>query len=267
MPAGLKGAETIRNGALAMVHHARVMRSLGDLDVGLNDAEEAMQLLEKQRAGGDSSETTTIALAQAYASKAQILDNQNSPKAHGLLQRAARLLQPLAESPGASEAVRRTYVEVLVRVGFESTATIDNKDAIPTEQKAMSIAASLGALDLTNLEMGAQYAEGGAWLVTALANAVAHQSIAGALWAQGKLRESMPWYVKGLDDFGRAANGGAGFMLIRAWTMADTAVREATVGDPTTADALVAAGAPFTERVRKVSPPRESAAAIGRRDR
>ncbi|MEA3176680.1 MAG: hypothetical protein QOI59_203 [Gammaproteobacteria bacterium] len=338
LPAGLKGSETVRNGALAMVHHARVMRSLGDLDVGLNDAEEAVQLLEEQRASGDSSETTTIALAQAYASKAQILDNQNSPKAHGLLQRAAQLLQPLAESPGASEAVRRTYVEVLVRVGFELTATINNKDAIPTEQKAMSIAASLGALDLTNLEMGAQYAEGGAWLVTGLANAgrdeealrvgedaaavaekvleirpgyrlalhaeqvieanmslaaqdsldpaaamrasqralqvsetllkldpknvtslnnlgVAHQSIAGAFWAQGKLRESMPWYVKGLDDFGRAANGGAGFMLIRAWTMADTAVREATVGDPATADALVAAGAPFTERVRKVSPP------------
>jgi len=106
----------------------------------LNDAEEAVQLLEKQRASGDSSETTTIAIAQAYASKAQILDNQNSPKAHGLLQRAAQLLQPLAESPGASEAVRRTYVEVLVRVGFELTATIDNKDAIPTEQKAMSIA-------------------------------------------------------------------------------------------------------------------------------
>jgi len=29
LPAGLKGTETIRNGALAMVHHARVMRSLG----------------------------------------------------------------------------------------------------------------------------------------------------------------------------------------------------------------------------------------------
>jgi len=29
----------------------------------------------------------------------------------------------------------------------------------------------------------------------------------------------MPWYVKGLDDFGRAANGVAGFMLIRAYNM------------------------------------------------
>src|ERR1700722_8500923 len=33
LPTGLKGAETVRNGALAMVHHAKVMRSLGNLDI------------------------------------------------------------------------------------------------------------------------------------------------------------------------------------------------------------------------------------------
>jgi tetratricopeptide (TPR) repeat protein len=65
----------------------------------------------------------------------------------------------------------------------------------------------------------------------------------------------MPWYVKGLEDFGRAANGGAGFMLIRAYNMADTAVREATLGDAAGADALVAAGAPFTNKMRRMAAP------------
>jgi tetratricopeptide (TPR) repeat protein len=66
----------------------------------------------------------------------------------------------------------------------------------------------------------------------------------------------MPWYVKGLDDFGRAAaNGGAGLMLIRAYDMVDTAVREATFGDAAGADALVAAGAPFTDKMRQIAAP------------
>jgi tetratricopeptide (TPR) repeat protein len=61
--------------------------------------------------------------------------------------------------------------------------------------------------------------------------------------------------VKALDDFGRAANGGTGFMLIRAYNMVDIAVREATIGDAAGADALVAAGAPFTAKVRATAAP------------
>ena len=109
------------------------------------------------------------ALAQATA--AQILDNQNDPRSPTEQSAAVKLLQPIAEAPNASAAVRRAYVEVLVRQGYQLTAGTDNNDAIPIERKAMSIAASLGARDLSNLEMGAWYAEGGAWLVTALANA------------------------------------------------------------------------------------------------
>jgi len=41
----------------------------------------------------------------------------------------------------------------------------------------------------------------------------------------------MPWYVKGLDDLVVLPNGGAGFMLIRAYNIGDTAVRMAYIGD------------------------------------
>jgi len=46
-----------------MVHHARVMRALGDLDTATANATEAAQLLEQQRRAGDNSEATTIILA------------------------------------------------------------------------------------------------------------------------------------------------------------------------------------------------------------
>jgi hypothetical protein len=65
----------------------------------------------------------------------------------------------------------------------------------------------------------------------------------------------MPWYVKGLGDFNNAAAGGRGFMLVRAYIMADTAVHAATTGDLATAERLVGEGKPFDEQVRKLSAP------------
>ena len=90
--------------------------------------------------------------------------------------------------------------------------------------------------------------------VTSMNNlGVAHQSVAGALWARESSARPLPWYVKGLGDFNNAAAGGRGFMLVRAYIMADTAVRAATMGDFATAEKLVAEGTPFDEQVRKLS--------------
>jgi hypothetical protein len=44
------------------------------------------------------------------------------------------------------------------------------EQAVRTENEAREIAAGLGARDLTDLDMGAFYAEATAWLVTALYN-------------------------------------------------------------------------------------------------
>jgi hypothetical protein len=170
LPPALKGPETTRNGALAMVHYARSERILGDIAAAAANSTEAIQLLERQRALGDQSEATTIALALSYATQALILDNQNDPAGPVAGQRAAELLRPLASTPGASVAVRRAYVEVLVRRGFEQLNALQNADAIQTEQLAMGLATDLGARDLSNLEMGAYYVEAGAWLVPALVN-------------------------------------------------------------------------------------------------
>ncbi len=170
LPPALKGPETTRNGALAMIHYARAERILGDIKAATANATEAGKLLEQLRAQGDQSEATTIALALGYATQAVILDNQNDPTGPVAGQRAADLLRPLAAAPGASVAVRRAFVEVLVRRGYEELNGLQNADAIRTEEQAMQLATGLGARDLSNLEMGAYYVEAGAWLVPALVN-------------------------------------------------------------------------------------------------
>jgi tetratricopeptide (TPR) repeat protein len=170
LPPALKDTQTIRNGALAMVQYARVMRSLGKLQVSSATDAEAVKLLEQLRREGDDSEATTIALALGYSVQAQIYDNNNDPAGPIEGKRAADLLRPLAEAPKASAAARRAYVEVLVRIAFEQQAANQNDLSARTAEQAMRLAADLGARDLSNIDMAADYAEAGAWLVSALAN-------------------------------------------------------------------------------------------------
>jgi tetratricopeptide (TPR) repeat protein len=337
LPPALKGSETTRNGALALVHHARAMRTLGNLDVGLANASEAEQLLERQRAAGDHSDATTIALALAYSINAAILDNKNDPAGPTAGKRASELLRPLAEAPDASVAARRAYVQVLSRIGYEQQASNQLEDAVLTEQKSIRIATALGARDLTDLDMGAYYAESAGWMVSALSNlgrndearksgadalavadkvlerrpgfrlalhaeqiiegtlagvaqnelnpaeairlnerntqtsltllkldpnnvtsmnnlGVADQSQGDFLWALGKVSEAIPYYLKSLDEYGGAAAGGAGFVVIHSYDTAITAFRQAQIGDAAGSAATVAKGAPFLTRLRKSEP-------------
>ncbi len=168
LPPALRGPETVRNGALALEYHARAMRTLGKLDIGSANANEAVQLLEGLRARGDSSEATLIALALGYDIQGRIFDNRNDPGASAAHEHAVELLRPAAAASGASIPVRRAYVAALVTQGFQQWAGDKPEDAARTEATAMRIAADLGARDLTDLSMGAYYAEAGAWRTQAL---------------------------------------------------------------------------------------------------
>jgi hypothetical protein len=339
LPPALKDTQTIRNGALAMVQYARVMRSVGKLKASSATDAEALQLLEQLRREGDDSEATTIALALGYSVQAQIYDNNNDPAGPGAGKRAADLLRPLAEAPKASAAARRAYVEVLVRIAFEQQAANQNDDSVRTAEQAMRLAEALGARDLSNIDMAADYAESGAWLVSALSNlgrneearrrgvdalgiadkvlekrpgyrlalhaeqiiesdlaqvatndlspkdalqsaqrevqigqalltldpenvvsmnnmGVAHQGVGDSLWSMGRVREAIPWYLKCLDDFGRAAGaGGTGFVIIHGYAVAQTAVHQAQIGDAAGAAATIASGEPFLAKLRRSEPP------------
>ena len=127
-----------------------------------------MQRLEQLRRDGDESEATAIALALGYTTQAQILDNRNDPAGPVTEQRSLAILRPIAEAPGASVAVRRAYVESLVRAGFEATSSTQFAAGIPLLQHAMQLAQDLGARNLADVDMAAYYAESGAWYATCL---------------------------------------------------------------------------------------------------
>ncbi|HEY2276085.1 MAG TPA: hypothetical protein VGH61_11340 [Steroidobacteraceae bacterium] len=168
LPAALRGVDTVRNGALAMVLHSRAARALGKLAVAGEDADEAVQLLGKLRDRGDHSEATAIALALAYAAQGRVLESRSDPADLATNARGIALLEPLVAKPDASAAARRAYVQVGFRIGFEQQAANHNEDAVRTEREVMRVAAGLGAVELRDLDMGAYYAEAGAWMVGAL---------------------------------------------------------------------------------------------------
>jgi hypothetical protein len=168
LPTALRGTETIRNASLALVNHSRAVRTLGQLDLAGANADEAVKLLNRLHESEDHSEPTTIALALAYAAKARVLESRSDPSDLPTNQRAIAVLQPLLSAPGASPAVRRAYVAIAYRMGFEEASAERYEDAIRTEREVMRVAADLGARDLRDLDMGAYYAEAGGWMVTAL---------------------------------------------------------------------------------------------------
>jgi hypothetical protein len=168
LPKALRGPETGRNGALALVQHSRALRTLGQLDVAGANADEAVQLLNGLHDSGDHSEATTVALARAYGAKARVLESRGDPADILTSEQAIAVLQPLLAAPKAPLAARRAYVEIATRLGFQQGAGGHREDAVRTLRSVMQEADALGARDLHDPEMGAYYADAGGWLVTAL---------------------------------------------------------------------------------------------------
>jgi len=168
LPPALRGTESIRNGALALINHSRALRTLGQLDIAGANADEAVQLLNGLRNSGDRSEASTIALALAYAAKGRVLESHSDPSDLPTNRRAVELLRPLMAGAAPSAAARRAYVQIAYRIGFEQARADHREDAVTTEREVRQIAAELGARDLRDLDMGAYYAEAGGWMATAL---------------------------------------------------------------------------------------------------
>jgi tetratricopeptide (TPR) repeat protein len=165
LPPALQVADTLRDEARALVHYAAAMRVVGNPDAANAAATEGIVLLEQLRRGGDASEATVIALAKGLAVQSRVLYNQANPSAVPTVDRAVALLKPIAEAPNASGAVRATYVQVLIDMGYErGDSDPDDKVSVPALRLAQRIATELGARNLSNIEMSAYYAEAGARL-------------------------------------------------------------------------------------------------------
>jgi tetratricopeptide (TPR) repeat protein len=171
LPPELRDPQTVRYGALALIEHAKTLQQLGDYGTGAQNTAEAIRLLEGLRRGGDRSEATLVALDRAYTTRCLLTDNQSTPSAPDACHRAVTILESLAERPGASRPVRQAYLEALTNLGWaDQTVGVDYEGAVRATGQAMQIASALGAKDLKDLEISADYAFAGAWRVNALVN-------------------------------------------------------------------------------------------------
>jgi tetratricopeptide (TPR) repeat protein len=169
LPPRLRGDDSIRDGANALSHHSRAMRQVGKLDEGFKDATDSIQLLEGLQSAGDHSEATSIALALAVSAEASILGNRHND-AQALIdqKRAVAILRPLADAPNSSVAVRRAYVVALTHMGFGYESSAQLAACVDTLEPALKLAMDLGARDLKDIDMAANYAEAAAWYTTCL---------------------------------------------------------------------------------------------------
>jgi tetratricopeptide (TPR) repeat protein len=171
LPPELRTAETVRDGALALIEHAETLRQLGDYDSGIRNLSEAVRLLSQLRRGGDASQATEVALGRADTARCLILTVSDPKRGLAACHQAIALLEPLAERPNASVPARQAYLEALTGLGWAvQNFGVDYAAAEQATREAMRTAAALGAVDLKHLQISADYAFAGAWRVNALVN-------------------------------------------------------------------------------------------------
>src|SRR5579862_8495369 len=159
LPAALRGPDTLRNGALALLQYALAERTLGHPAVAEAANRESLDILTGLQRSGDRSEATAIALARANMIEARILANAESPDTLPTAQRAVDIIRPVAERAGASLAALRARVELLTYLGaLQAQAQMMNEKAAATLKEAQQDAAALGAKDLSRVDLSAQYA-------------------------------------------------------------------------------------------------------------
>jgi tetratricopeptide (TPR) repeat protein len=170
LPEALKGPETRHLGALALVQLGRALRSQGRLDEADAAIDEALDLLKQLEASGWSPEETAIATARALGVRARIQNTRQDDRTVATAEQALAVIAPVAARPEASEAARKTGVELQVALGYQyQNAGTANEKAIAVLQAGMARAAEYGGKDpQKNLYMAERYSEAGGWLTTSL---------------------------------------------------------------------------------------------------
>jgi tetratricopeptide (TPR) repeat protein len=148
--------------------------------------------------------------------------------------------QVLALRPGYRLAL---HAEQVVSGSLSAAAqnALDPAEMFRTAQRDEQVSITLLQLDPHN--------------VTSLNNlGVAQASLGDALWGAGRLRDSIPYYQKSIDAYGRAAGGGATFAITQAASVLGLAISQAQMGDGAGATASIASETPFLERLRASEP-------------
>jgi hypothetical protein len=172
LPPQLQDPQTVRSGGLALVNHAAAVNSLGDAATAARNISEAVTLLEGVRHDGDRSDATAVVLARAYTWSGWVSGLQT----YGIGTdgtRAAQLLRPIVAKADASLEARRAYGEALSFLAFwgqTGTQPEQNEAGVKAGRESLRVLQQLRERGKNDLSLGADYAQAGGWLTSALVN-------------------------------------------------------------------------------------------------
>jgi hypothetical protein len=143
--------------AMALVREGAAQQSSGDNNGAHKSFDEATAVFEKLRASGDHGEATTFGLALALYSQGTTVIGGGSTGSGTAdqLARAADLLRPIVYAPGGSRRARQVYADTLNYLSH----TVSSAKGVVLCDEARKVLVGLGALDLSDLDAAASYAD------------------------------------------------------------------------------------------------------------
>jgi tRNA A-37 threonylcarbamoyl transferase component Bud32/tetratricopeptide (TPR) repeat protein len=156
LPASLRTPDTERNHAMALARLALVTSRQGDFQTALPMAKEVVTTLEKFHHQGDQSDGTIYALGLALEAESYVYLAQGGfMAASGSLQQGADLLRPFANSAEGSRRVKLQYANILNYLSHAQSL----EQGVATCEEALHVLAGLGALDFSDLNAAAAWAD------------------------------------------------------------------------------------------------------------
>jgi hypothetical protein len=154
LPKELVTPQTQTFRAMAMVREGAALNQRGEIDAAYRIFAEAQAIFEKLRKAGDTSAGVAYGLALALYNQgySAIGGGRGTPEQ---LKQAADLLRPLAGAADASRQVKQAYADALNLLSH----TLPKEEGVASCEEARTILAGLGALDLSNLNAAAAYAD------------------------------------------------------------------------------------------------------------
>lgn len=157
LPPELVNTQTRINRAMALIREGAAQNNSGDVDTAYRNFGEAQSVFEKLLASGDRSEPVTYGLALALNNQGYnaVVGGGNGRGTEAQLVQAADLLRPLVYAPNPSRRVRQLYADTL----NPSSHAQPLEKAVAMCDEARKVLVGLGALDLSNLDATASYAD------------------------------------------------------------------------------------------------------------
>ena len=157
LPAQLVTPKTEAYRAMALLREGEAQNGSGALEDARKSFTEALTVFQKQYDAGDHGEAVTMGLALANYDQGSTGNTGGAGRSDAkLLGRAADLLRALAHSPGGSRQAKLLYANTL---NYLSHTQPDKTEAVATCTDARTVLEGLGALELTDLNAAAAYAD------------------------------------------------------------------------------------------------------------